>query len=99
MDTRQLTDKEEIIARIATKLNETKVNCSQIVNVFRDSLLELIKESSEKGLRFDGLGTFYIKKRAAKKGRNPKTGQEIHIPEKKTIVFKASKTLKDEINQ
>jgi DNA-binding protein HU-beta len=45
-----------------------------------------------------GFGTFEVRKRAARKGRNPSTKQEIKIPESKAPVFKAGKGLKDKVN-
>ena len=45
-----------------------------------------------------GFGTFEVKERAARKGRNPRTGDDIEIPASKNPVFKAGKALKDAVN-
>ena len=62
-----------------------------------DALIEVISETLEKGedIVLTGFGTFKVKERAARKGRNPQTGEEIDIPASKTVAFKAGKTLKD----
>lgn len=61
------------------------------------SLIEGIKNSLKKGKRvtFSGLGSFEVKSRKARKGRNPRTGETISIPMKKTVKFTQSKSLKD----
>ena len=99
MNNKQLTDKEELVAKIAEKLNETKVAAANIVNIFRDSVVELILDSDEKGFRVDGLGTFKKTKRAERKGRNPKTGEEILIKASKNVSFQASATMKKILNE
>jgi DNA-binding protein HU-beta len=60
-----------------------------------DSLTEIIAEAMKSGdeVRFLGFGTFKVKTRAARTGRNPQTGEEMKIPEKQVVSFKASKTL------
>ena len=61
-----------------------------------DTILESIKKALKKGedVTLVGFGTFKVKKRKARKGRNPQTGREIKIPAKKVPVFKAGADLK-----
>lgn len=68
-------------------------------------IYDLIFQNIEKSLKVDnryavgGFGTFDLKQRAARKGRNPQTGQEIDIPASKTVNFKMASALKESINQ
>ncbi len=64
-----------------------------------NSMIEGIKVSLKKGKRvtFSGFGSFEIKTRKARKGRNPKTGAVINIPKKKRIKFNPSKSFKDSL--
>ncbi len=61
-----------------------------------EALLEAIKNSLKKkeSVTIAGFGTFKVKERKARTGRNPKTGETIQIPAKKTVGFRASKELK-----
>ncbi|QNM15660.1 MULTISPECIES: HU family DNA-binding protein [Fusobacterium] len=61
-----------------------------------DSIEEVLKAGEE--LNFIGWGKFEVVEKAARKGRNPKTGEEIQIEAKKAIKFKAGKTLLEKIN-
>ncbi|HDZ25178.1 MAG TPA: HU family DNA-binding protein, partial [Candidatus Aminicenantes bacterium] len=64
-----------------------------------NSMIEGIKASLKKGKRvtFSGFGSFEVKTRKARKGRNPKTGAVINIPKKKRIKFNPSKSFKDSL--
>lgn len=65
-----------------------------------DYLFDIISETLAKGdnVAIQGIGTLSVVNRAARKGRNVLTGEEIMIPERKVIRFKVSKTLKNRIN-
>ncbi|MBI2633439.1 MAG: HU family DNA-binding protein [Parcubacteria group bacterium] len=61
-----------------------------------DSMVEIIKSTLKKGdeVAISGFGTFKVKARAARMGRNPKTGESIQIPAKKAVKFRVGKDLK-----
>lgn len=84
--------KAELISLVAKKANLTSKAARESV----DSLLEGIRDALKKGDRviLTGFGTFMVRSRAARKGRNPRTGAEISIPAKKTPGFTAGKALK-----
>ena len=65
-----------------------------------NALGEVIKETLAKGeeIRFIGFGSFEVKERSRRKGRNPKTGEEIEIPAARVPVFKCGKLLKSAVN-
>ena len=90
-------NKAELIAAIAAKTGETKKSAEGAVN----ALVETITESLVKGdkVQLVGFGSFEVRKRAARKGRNPQTKEEIKIPASKAPVFKAGKALKDLVNK
>lgn len=87
--------KNELIEKVAKKSSLTKRAASDSVNAtfntIRDSLIR-----GEKVV-ISGFGTFLIRKRAARRGRNPQTGQSIQIPQTKIPGFTAGKTIKRHI--
>ena len=90
-------NKAELIAAIAAKTGDTKKAAEASVNAF----VEAVTESLVKGdkVQLVGFGSFEVRKRAARKGRNPQTKEEIKIPASKATVFKAGKALKDLVNK
>lgn len=87
--------KADLIGKIATKAGLTKAEAGKAL----DSTIEAIKEALKKGEKVTlvGFGSFYVSKRKARKGRNPRTGQEIKIPATKVPKFTAGKALKDAV--
>ena len=90
-------NKSELIAAIATKTGETKKDAEATLNAF----VNVVSETLAKGdkVLLVGFGSFEVRKRAARKGRNPQTKEEIKIPASKAPVFKAGKALKDLVNK
>ncbi len=90
-------NKSDLIAAIAAKTGETKKSAEATVNAF----VEVVTETLVKGdkIQLVGFGSFEVRKRAARKGRNPQTKEEIKIPASKAPVFKAGKALKDLVNK
>ncbi len=86
-------NKKEMIARIA---NDAKLTLRQAEKAFT-STFGGIKESLKNGQRvtFSGFGSFEVKWRMPRKGRNPKTGEAIEILKRKRVKFNPSKMLKD----
>ena len=89
-------NKAELVAAVAAKTGETKKAAETSVDAF----VSVVKETLAKGekLQLVGFGSFEVRKRAARKGRNPQTKEEIKIPASKAPVFKAGKQLKDLVN-
>ena len=90
-------NKAELIAAVAAKTGGTKKSVETMVNAF----VEVVTGSLVKGdkVQLVGFGSFEVRKRAARKGRNPQTKEEIKIPASKAPVFKAGKALKDLVNK
>ena len=89
-------NKAELIAAIAAKTGDTKKVAEATVNAFVETVTNALVEGDE--VQLVGFGSFEVRKRAARKGRNPQTKEEIKIPASKAPVFKAGKALKDLVN-
>lgn len=90
-------NKTDLINSIAAKSGLNKKNSEGALNAFIASVEESLKKGDKVVLV--GFGTFEVRKRAARKGRNPQTKKEITIPASKAPVFKAGKVLKDKVNK
>jgi DNA-binding protein HU-beta len=90
-------NKTDLINSIASKSGLNKKNSEAALNAFISSVEEALKGGDKVVLV--GFGTFEVRKRAARKGRNPQTKKEITIPASKAPVFKAGKVLKDTVNK
>lgn len=88
-------NKSELVSAIAEDLGFTKKDTSSVV----DAVFQKISEALSNGedVAIAGFGTFKVKDRAARMGRNPQTGETIQIAASKAISFKAGKTLKDAV--
>lgn len=88
--------KAQLIEEIAKKNDGlSKKAIEGIVDAAFAEMARSLKK--EKRFSFPGFGTFTVRKRKARKGRNPKTGEEIKIPASKTVGFKPAPTLKGSI--
>lgn len=90
-------NKSDLIAAIAAKTGDTKKNAEASLNAFVDVVTESLVKGDK--VQLVGFGSFEVRKRAARKGRNPQTKEEIKIPASKAPVFKAGKALKDVVNK
>ena len=90
-------NKSDLIAAIAAKTGETKKSAEASLNAFVDVVTESLVKGDK--VQLVGFGSFEVRKRAARKGRNPQTKEEIKIPASKAPVFKAGKALKDLVNK
>ena len=89
-------NKAELVAAVAAKTGETKKGAEEAVNAFVDVVTNALVSGDK--VQLVGFGSFEVRKRAARKGRNPQTKEEIKIPASKAPVFKAGKALKDLVN-
>ena len=85
--------KKDLAEGLAEKEGLTKKAAAEIVNYVFDEASKTLKKGGV--VDINGFGKFSIKKRAARKGRNPQTGETIKIKASKVPSFRASKTLKD----
>ncbi len=90
-------NKTDLINAISAKSGLNKKNSEAALNAFISSVEEALVKGEKVVLV--GFGTFEVRKRAARKGRNPQTREEITIPASIAPVFKAGKGLKDKVNK
>ena len=90
-----MANKAELVDRVAKKTQLTKKDVSAAV----DALFETIQEALQAGEKVQviGFSNFEVRERAARKGRNPQSGEEIQIEASKVPAFKAGKALKDAV--
>ena len=88
-------NKSELVAVMAEKAGLTKKDAEKALNAFFDGVIDALKGGDK--VQLIGFGSFEVKTRAARKGRNPQTKQEITIPASKVPAFKVGKAFKDAI--
>ncbi len=88
-------NKTELIAAMAEKAELSKKDAEKALAAFIESVEGALAKNDK--VQLVGFGTFEVKTRAARKGRNPRTKQEITIPASKAPAFKAGKAFKDAI--
>ena len=87
--------KAELINLVAEKADISKKESDKVVGAVIDSITEALVKGEK--IQIVGFGTFEVKERGERKGRNPRTKEEITIPASKLPTFKASKALKDAV--
>jgi DNA-binding protein HU-beta len=87
--------KSDLINKVAKEAKIPRAAAERAVNSFTASITEVLKQGDK--ITLPGFGTFLTSNRSARKGRNPRTGQEINIPAVRIPKFKAGKGLKDSI--
>ena len=90
-------NKTELIAAVAEEAEMTKKDAEKAVKAVIDVISDALVQGDK--VQLIGFGTFEVRTRAARKGRNPQTGETIEIPASKNPVFKAGKALKDLVNK
>ena len=89
-------NKTELVAAVAEKSGSTKKAAEAAINAMVEAIGEALKADDK--VQLIGFGTFEVRERAARQGRNPATGKTIEIKGSKSPVFKAGKALKDAVN-
>lgn len=86
-------NKTDLISEVAGKTGMTKKDVDKVVAAFFDTVEGVLKAGDK--VQLIGFGTFEVRERQARKGRNPQTGEEISIPAARVPAFKAGKAFKD----
>jgi integration host factor subunit beta len=89
--------KAELVDEVARVVQLTKKQAETIVNIVFDSIVDSLRAGQKIELR--GFGSFRLRNRKSRTGRNPKTGEKVEVPSKKIPYFKPGKELKELINQ
>jgi DNA-binding protein HU-beta len=88
--------KSDLIAQVAEQTSLTKKDSAAAIDAVFASITAALAQGN--GLSITGFGSFAISDRAAKEGRNPKTGEKMTIAASKAVKFKPGKALKDSVN-
>ena len=89
-------NKAELIAAVAEKTGMSKKDTETVIVAALNTITEALAE--EEKVQLVGFGSFEVKNRAERLGRNPQTGEPVPVPASKSPVFKAAKSLKDAVN-
>jgi integration host factor subunit beta len=89
--------KAELVEDVARAAELTKKDAERLVEIVFESIIETLNHGEKIELR--GFGSFRVRERGARRGRNPKTGEPVNIPAKRVPYFKPRKELKELINE
>ncbi len=89
--------KADLVEEVAKATDMTKKDSEKLVEIVFDSIIESLKKGDKIELR--GFGSFRVRQRGSRRGRNPKTGAPVSVPAKRVAYFKPGKELKDLINK
>ena len=85
--------KADLVDKIFEKIGLSKKEAQEIIEILFDSMKQTFVEGES--VKISGFGTFNVRNKVARRGRNPKTGEELEISPRKVITFRASNQLKD----
>lgn len=88
-------NKTDLINAVSESTELSKKDATKAVDAVFDSVMNALKDGDK--VQLIGFGNFEVRERAARKGRNPQTGEEIEIPASKVPAFKPGKALKDAV--
>ena len=89
--------KADIVDRVAAGTGLTKLETEAIIEGFFKTVIEALKDGN--GIEIRGFGSYRVKKKNARQARNPKTGEQVFVPEHYVPAFKFSKEFKDMVNE
>jgi nucleoid DNA-binding protein len=89
--------KKEIVKQISVELDETQLRTKEIVQLTFDAIVKTLLE--EKRIELRNFGVFEVKRRKARKARNPRTGQKVDVPPKNVVTFKPGKKMEEAVRQ
>ncbi|MCI0357148.1 MAG: integration host factor subunit beta [Planctomycetaceae bacterium] len=89
--------KKEIVKTISEEIGLTQLKTKEIVQKTFDAIVEALVE--ERRIELRNFGVFEVKERAARKARNPRTGERVDVPEKMVVTFKPGKEMEEKVRQ
>ena len=89
--------KKEIVKTISEEIGLTQLKTKEIVQKTFDAIVEALVE--ERRIELRNFGVFEVKVRAARKARNPRTGERVDVPEKSVVTFKPGKEMEERVRQ
>jgi len=91
--------KKEIVKTISEEIGLTQLKTKEIVQKTFDAIVDTLVESPDKRIELRNFGVFEVKKRAARKARNPRTGEKVFVPEKFVVTFKPGKEMEERVRE
>ncbi len=89
--------KKEIVKAISEQTGLTQLETKRIVQMTFDAIVETLVTSKERRIELRNFGVFEVKRRAARKARNPRTGDKVDVPEKYVVTFKPGKEMEERV--
>jgi nucleoid DNA-binding protein len=94
---KSVVTKKEIVKTISDEIGLTQLKTKEIVQKTFDAIVETLVE--EKRIELRNFGVFEVKRRAARKARNPRTGAKVYVPEKFVVTFKPGKEMEEKVRE
>ena len=91
--------KKEIVKEIADKIGLTQLKTKEIVQMTFDAIVETLVSSPDHRIELRNFGVFEVKQRAARKARNPRTGERVDVPPKNVVTFKPGKKMEERVRE
>ncbi len=91
--------KKEIVKQISDEMGETQLKVKDIVQKTFDAIIKTLVEDSEHRIELRNFGVFEVKKRAARKARNPRTGDQVYVGSKFVVTFKPGKEMEEKVRE
>lgn len=88
--------KSDLAEKLAERVDLNKQQAEEVINIFTNSIIEALARGEKVEIR--GFGSFRVRHRAAKEGRNPKTGEKVQVPTKKVPFFKTGKEFREMVD-
>ena len=89
-------NKSQLIKSVAEKSDLSQKQVTEAMNLIESTLIETLKAGDK--VQLSGFGTFEVRERAERKGRNPKTGEVVSVPACKYLAFVSAKSVKENLN-
>jgi nucleoid DNA-binding protein len=94
---KSVVTKKEIVKTISDEIGLTQLKTKEIVQKTFDAIVETLVD--ERRIELRNFGVFEVKKRAARKARNPRTGAKVYVPEKFVVTFKPGKEMEERVRE
>ena len=89
--------KKQIVKQIADRIEETQLKTKEIVQLTFEAIVDTL--ISDRRIELRNFGVFEVKRRKARKARNPRTGDPVHVPSKNVVTFKPGKRMEERVSQ
>jgi integration host factor subunit beta len=91
--------KKEIVKTISEEIGMTQLKTKEIVQKTFNAIVDSLVQSDDNRVELRNFGVFEVKKRAARKARNPRTGERVDVPQKFVITFKPGKEMEEKVRE